>query len=117
MAQSSAKYTPGEDPAAAFRAGSARGVGLAAEFILEASRRQVPHETGVLERSGTAGVIDGRGEVRGAVSYDTPYAVEQHERTDYRHKKGRKAKYLEDPLNARRGQVLKIIAAELRGEL
>lgn len=35
----------------------------------------------------------------GTVSYDTPYAVVQHEVTWYRHRPGRKAKYLEDPVN------------------
>jgi hypothetical protein len=50
-------------------------------------------------------------------SYDTPYAVRQHEDLTYRHAPGRTAKYLERPLNASRTQVLAIIAAQLRRSL
>ena len=35
----------------------------------------------------------------GTVSYDTPYAVIQHESMGFNHQRGRKAKYLEDPCN------------------
>ena len=35
----------------------------------------------------------------GTISYDTPYAVVQHENRHFRHQRGRKAKYLEDPIN------------------
>jgi hypothetical protein len=38
------------------------------------------------------------GGVEGQVSFNTPYALEQHERLDFNHPKGGKAKYLEDPL-------------------
>lgn len=117
MAQSSIQWKPGSDAQLAFDRGSRRGVGLAAEYILGESRRIVPHDEGTLERSGKAGVVDGRQGARGAITYDTPYAVRQHEETSYRHKKGRRAKYLEGPLNAGQGKVLGILAAELRGEL
>lgn len=117
MAKSTVKFTPGEDVGKAFQRGSARGVGIAAEYVLAESRRIVPHDTGVLERSGKASTETRGATVRGAVSYDTPYAVRQHEGTHYRHKKGRRAKYLEGPLNGSRSKVSAIIAAEMRGEL
>jgi hypothetical protein len=43
-------------------------------------------------------------EIKGIAGFNTPYALAQHERLDYRHPKGGKAKYLEDPLkqNAKR---------------
>lgn len=66
------------------------------EYILEESSRQVPLEVGDLQDSGRV-TVDGN---TVAVSYDTPYAVRQHEEMDYRHDAGRKAKYLEDPMNA-----------------
>lgn len=117
MASNTVKWTPGADVRAAFQRGSVRGVGIAAEYVLAESRKQVPHDTGVLERSGRASTEQSGDTARGAVSYDTPYAVDQHEGTHYRHRKGRKAKYLEDPLNSSQGKVAGIIAAELRGEL
>jgi hypothetical protein len=52
-----------------------------------------------------------------AVSYDTPYAVVQHERLDFRHAPGRTAKYLENSLNAARQEVAALIAAQIRRSL
>lgn len=114
---SRSKFIPGKDAKKIIRDSSRRGVGLAAEHLLGESRKIVPHETGVLERSGRASTQTSGSEVTGAVSFDAPYAAKQHENTHYRHKKGRKAKYLEGPLNANRGKFGQIIAAELRGEL
>lgn len=112
-----ARFIPGKDPIPIIRDAAARGVGKAAEYVLGEARRIVPHEEGTLERSGRASVEQSGTSARGAVSFDTPYAVVQHERTHYRHKKGRRAKYLETPLNASQGKVQAIIAAELRGKL
>lgn len=97
------------------RQAAARGLRKAAEHILQVSRSQVPHEEGTLENSGTASVDSNA--LRGAVSYDTPYAVRQHEELDWRHDNGRKAKYLEDPMRDERGVVGDLIATELRREL
>ncbi|MGH3586690.1 MAG: hypothetical protein ACRDQ0_10240, partial [Pseudonocardia sp.] len=91
---------------------AARGVQLAAEYVLGESRQEVPLDEGTLERSGRAEVDEST--LRGSVSYDTVYAVPQHERMDYQHAPGRKAKYLEDPMNRSRAVVARIIAAELR---
>lgn len=113
-----AKFIPGKDPIPVMRSGAARGVGLATEYLLGEARKLVPHEEGTLERSGRASVEEtDRGGVTGAVSFDTPYAVVQHENMHYRHKKGRRAKYLETPLNASKGKVNDIIAAAIRGVL
>jgi hypothetical protein len=90
----------------------ARGLALAAEHVLAESKLEVPLDEGTLERSGRTDVDEAA--LRASVSYDTPYAVPQHERLDYRHAPGRKAKYLEDPLNRERARVAEIIAAELR---
>lgn len=112
------EFRPGTDPVPIMRSGAARGVGLATEYVLGEARKLVPHERGDLERSGRATVEESSsGGVTGAVSFDTPYAVVQHERTDYRHKKGRRAKYLETPLNASKWKVNEIIAAAIKGAL
>jgi hypothetical protein len=88
-----------------------RALILALEHLLGVSRQLVPHEEGTLERSGRVVLIDDN---RGAVTYDTPYAVRQHEELDYRHDAGRQAKYLEQPMTTERAVILAIIAAELR---
>jgi len=90
-----------------------RGVRLAAEHLLGESRKLVPLEEGTLERSGTVST-DG---MTAAVSYDTPYAVYQHERLDLRHDPGRQAKYLEQPYNTERGTMTEIVAAQIRRAL
>lgn len=66
------------------------------EFGLEESGREVPIEEGTLSRSGSVSVDRGQGVVQ--ISYDTPYAVVQHEDESLRHDAGRKAKFLEDPM-------------------
>jgi hypothetical protein len=86
------------------------GVKLGAEHILQVSRAVVPLEEGTLERSGVASTEG----LTAAVSYDTVYAVYQHERLDLRHANGRTAKYLEGPANAEADTVAEIIAAALR---
>ncbi|QKW08043.1 hypothetical protein HUT18_18315 [Streptomyces sp. NA04227] len=95
--------------------GAVRGLRLAGEFVLGRSRAQVPLDEGLLERSGVATVDEAN--LRAAVSYDTPYAVRQHEEMNYRHDPGRRAKYLEDPLNQNTATVAEIIAAQIRMRL
>lgn len=97
------------------RAAAALGLQKAAEHLLQVSREQVPIEEGTLERSGVASVDES--DLRAAVSYDTVYAVRQHEDLTLRHDEGRKAKYLEDPMNEERGTMLDIVAAEVRRSL
>jgi len=91
------------------------GLLLAAEHLLQVSRTEVPLEEGTLERSGTATVDEG--DRIAAVSYDTEYAVPQHEEMTWRHAEGRKAKYLEDPMNNERDTMLELAAAPIRDAL
>jgi len=51
------------------------------------------------------------------VSYDTPYAVRQHEDLTLRHDPGRQAKYLEEPMQTERGTMLDLVATEIRRSL
>jgi hypothetical protein len=97
------------------RAAANRGGKLATEHLLQASRTLVPLEEGTLERSGTASWDDS--EMRGAVSYDTPYAVRQHEELKWRHDAGRQAKYLETPMNTEQAVMGEILAAQIRRSL
>jgi hypothetical protein len=93
--------------------GAERGLGLAAEHLLGASRQRVPIEEATLERSGVAST-DG---LEAAVSYGTVYAVIQHESLEFRHDPGRTAKYLEGPMVEERDAMAEILAAEIRRAL
>ena len=97
------------------REAAVRGLKLGVEHVLQVSRRQVPIEEGTLERSGATSVDEGN--LTGAVSYNTNYAVRQHEDMSLRHDDGRKAKYLEDPMRTEADAVRDIIAAQLRRAL
>ncbi|MFC8095371.1 hypothetical protein [Streptomyces sp. NPDC057301] len=105
----------GEQALRGTRAGAARGLRVAAEYVLGLSRAQVPIDEALLEHSGVATVDETA--LTAAVSYDTPYAIRQHEELGYRHDPGRKAKYLEDPLSESAGTVARIIAAQVRRSL
>lgn len=95
---------------AAVRAIAAKAVdaGLqdAADHLLGASQDLVPIEEATLERSGRAEVRKGRG----IVSYDTPYAVRQHEDLHLAHDPGRQAKYLEQPATTEQDTLVKLMA-------
>lgn len=78
------------------RAAVVKGLIVGGEHLLGASRDLVPIDEGTLERSGT--VSSDIRTLQAAVSYDTPYAVEQHENLFIRHAPGRQAKYLEQPM-------------------
>ncbi len=97
------------------RDAAVRGLKQGVEHVLQVSRRQVPIEEGTLERSGTTSVDEGN--LTAAVSYDTPYAVKQHEDLSLRHDDGRKAKYLEDPIRSEADVVRDMIATQLRRAL
>ncbi|WP_009882727.1 hypothetical protein [Brevibacterium aurantiacum] len=111
------RWNPGKDPIPIINDAAQRGVGLAAEHVLGEARKQVPHEEGTLERSGRAANELNGNVARAAVGFDTEYAIDQHESMHYRHKKGRKAKYLEDPLNSSKGTIREIVAAAIRKQL
>ena len=93
------------------RAQAERAVFQCARDLAEASIAQAPLETGALRASCR---ISGEG-TRAVVSYNTDYALEQHERLDYHHKTG-KAKYLEDPLNENRDRYIQAIAQAVGGK-
>ncbi len=113
------------------------------EALLGKSMRIVPHDEGMLEGSGSAkvnevevaGVEPDEGEegsfhvvskgepnsvrpgavITGTVSYNKPYAARQHEDLSYRHKEGRQAKYLEQPLKEFVRQFAQNITKAIKG--
>lgn len=94
------------------KARAARGLQLALEHILAESNAIVPLEESTLQRSGETSIDEAS--LAGAISYNTPYAVRQHEEMTWRHAPGRQAKYLETAVNTSRQACLRIMQGELR---
>lgn len=86
------------------------GLTRALEHTLGVSQTLVPLDEGPLQRSGKV-TVNG---LDGAISYDTVYAVRQHEELTWKHAPGRSAKYLEIPLNTERETMLALMAVPLR---
>lgn len=97
------------------RAGAIRGLQDAGEHLLERTNRIVPRDDGDLQHSGRVTVDTSQMTV--AVSYDTPYAVMQHEDLGLDHAGGRQSKYLEKTMAAERDQMRELIAAQIRAAL
>lgn len=96
-----------------FQAAALAALSDAGEFLLEQSNRTAPIEEGTLIGSGTV-TID-RARLKAIVSYDTPYAVRQHEDTRLRHTNGRRAKWLEHAGREQGARITQLIAARMRG--
>lgn len=83
-----------------------RGVGPAAQFstldiayeLLRLTQLEVPHDEGTLQDSGVVEIVPGTSFV--VLGYNTIYAARLHEHPEYRFQKGRKGKYIEDPIIA-----------------
>jgi len=95
--------------------GARRGLLLAGEHLKGESQQEVPHDEGTLED--TAKVTVSSDGLTVAVSYGTAYAVRQHEELDWNHQDGRKAKFLEDPLNREKDVMARLIQREVRTEM
>lgn len=77
--------------------------------LLRLSNKEVPHDEGVLA---STGVVEPEGKDV-VVGYHTPYAARLHEHPEYSFQKGRKGKYLEDPLKHNLSKWLMLYAKEL----
>lgn len=64
--------------------------------VLRLSTYEVPHDKGLLQASGN--VEDTSDPQDFIVGYNKVYAARLHEHPEYRFQKGRKGKYLEDPI-------------------
>jgi Minor capsid protein len=98
----------------AARAGGLEGLRAAAELVLSRSDPTVPYRTGELRDSGRVTVNPVT--LEAAISYDTPYAVRQHEDMTLAHDGG-SAKYLENAMNQARPALGHLIAAHVRRRL
>lgn len=84
----------GKDAQRAVANATPRALFAAMSVVKQASDAQIPLDKGDLLRSGAIDVGDGDA----SISYDTPYAIRWHE-NDANFQRGRKKKYLEDPIN------------------
>lgn len=109
------EFDPGDDPSKATEDALRLALFRASSFVLQKANETVPVTEHHLQRSGKASVSDDGH--RAAVSYDTPYAVRQHEELAYRHDEGQRAKWLESTMHEQADEVRDIIGETLRGEL
>lgn len=82
----------------ALRSAVEKAVRDTAVDVLAQAKREVPRDLGTLRRSGTQRVGWQGERVVAEISFNTPYAAVQHEDRTFRHPRGGKAKYLEDPI-------------------
>lgn len=90
-----------------------RGLDDAADGILAEANRHAPIEEGDLSESGKTS----QSGTSAAISYDTPYAVKQHESTNLRHDPGRASKFLESAGNSQRVEIRSAMANQIRRAL
>lgn len=76
------------------QAGSKEAKSIVADEVLRLSQFEVPHDKGLLQNSGHV-EPDGEDFI---VGYNKVYAARLHEHPEYKFQKGRKGKYLEDPI-------------------
>lgn len=95
----------------AVRRGAAQGLADAGKVVLDDSQKRVPTESHELADSAVVDVD--ASDLVAVVSYDTAYAVKQHENLRLKHSKGKQGKYLERALRARREAAARAIAAAI----
>jgi hypothetical protein len=85
-----------------------------AQTILGDAVMQAPIREGTLRGSGHIEDLSGPGIIAREISFNTPYAARQHEELTWKHPRGGKAKYLEDPLKAHAREGEALVAATIR---
>ncbi|UOQ58098.1 minor capsid protein [Leucobacter allii] len=101
----------GDIVSAMLQGNAAEALNHGAELLRGYSVPLAPKDQGDLR--GSAQVTPATpGNLEAHVSYDTPYAARQHEELDWRHDDGQ-AKYLEQPLEDHRDDLMQAIAARL----
>lgn len=83
--------------------GALKGLKITAQNILGESQKLVPVDTGTLQKSGTIKLNSET--LTAQISYNTPYALKQHEDATLNHPNGGEAKYLERPFNEKAGEL------------
>ncbi|MCD4558227.1 minor capsid protein [Schaalia sp. lx-100] len=84
---------------------------LAGEHLRTQSVQLTPIREGLLRASAAVSLHENR--ALAAVSFNTPYAVRQHEELGYRHPKGGQAKYLETAADDEKSTMERIVITTL----
>jgi hypothetical protein len=86
-----------------------------AERLLEGADQLVPDDPGTVGGRDlrNSGKVTSAGHTA-AVSYDTDYAIVQHEAMNWEHRPGQSAKFLERPLNRDRGEIAQVVARKMK---
>lgn len=93
---------------AAFKAEEAVG-----DEIIRLATAEVPLDEGTLMNSGAVDEFAGHH----AAGYHTPYAARLHEHPEYRFRRGRKGKYLSDPIANNKGVLGSVFGNSMKGGL
>lgn len=91
------------------------GLNDVGQFVAEQSARIVPFDEGDLADSVAVETgMDGESRAYTAVSYNTPYALAQHENTDFKHAPGRTDHYLTKTVEENQDRIKTFLADALR---
>jgi len=85
---------------------------VGADIIGNESAKQVPFEKGTLQKSWEVKPLPNQ--IGFGFGYHTPYAARLHEHPEYKFKNGRKAKYLEQPIEQNMGDYKGQMLAKLK---
>lgn len=108
------------EPDELMRAAMVEGVRGLTDWVRSEAIRQAPVREGTLRASPPPiSVRDGTltrtpATVEGRVVFPLVYAARQHEETTWRHPKGGKAKYLEDPMKEMAGRAERLLGAYVK---
>lgn len=95
-----------------------KALGWCAADLQGKSVEQAPVLTGDLRANCSTTPIKETGDkMETMIGYDLPYAKRQHEHLEYRHPRGGKAKFLEDPFNANKDKYERYISNEVKRAL
>lgn len=115
MAQEQDISWDGASIAKKMTAAAARGLSILGESVLAISNDRVPLDEATLQRSGQVNVDPET--LAANITYDTPYAVRQHEDLTLVHRNGRRAKFLESAWRENAHLAPQVIGEQIRRAL
>lgn len=95
------------------RKASLKSLADVGHFILDESNTIAPLEDGTLINSGQVAVDEEKLTV--TISYDTPYALRQHEDLELHHENGRRAKFLTSAVDDNRRRIKEYLEKDIQG--
>jgi hypothetical protein len=97
--------------------GIQRGLIAGGRLIQRLSQQVVPVDTGNLKGGADTRKIGNGWGTEVTVSYSAAYAIYVHERTDLKHKPGKRAKFLEGPARENKDLILATIASKVESSM